>query len=80
MYVIKESELVLQGTRNNFDVVWDIPVYKTKISDDNFMTQIINATLRIIQESRTARLINRPDNHTSQELKTPSPRTLCNVF
>jgi len=46
------------------------------ISDDD----ITNPALYIKQESRTAYLINRPDNRTSQEIKTTSPRTFCNEF
>ena len=51
MYVIKEDELILQGTRNKLNGLWNIPVYKTKINDDNFKTSITNAALYIKQET-----------------------------
>ena len=47
MYVIKDNELILQGTRKKLDGLWDIPVYKIEITTDNFKTPKTNAALYI---------------------------------
>ena len=36
MYVIKDKELILQGTRNKLDGLWDIPVYKKELNSNIF--------------------------------------------
>ena len=34
-YAIKQNEIILEGTRNHFDGLWDILVTKKKIIPDN---------------------------------------------
>ena len=36
MITVKEDEVILEGKRNNSDGIWDIPVYKTEISQNNY--------------------------------------------
>jgi len=39
--------MILQGTRNKLDGLWDILVYKTEINTDSFKTPETNAALYI---------------------------------
>ena len=33
---IKDNKIVLKGTRNKKDGLWDIPIYKTDITESNY--------------------------------------------
>ena len=69
MYVIKDKELILQGTRNKLDGLWDIPVYKTELNSDNFGKPPTSAALYIEQDNRTGTLINKPAAIKEKQVK-----------
>ena len=80
MHVIKDKELILQGTRKKLDGLWDVPVYKTELSSDNFGTTTTNAALYIKQETRAAKLFNKPAINKKEQFKTSTSNTFCTEF
>ena len=38
LYAVKDAELVLEGTRNLNDHLWDIPVQRKTVASDNYAT------------------------------------------
>ena len=36
MFVVKDKHIIMQGTRNSNDGLWDIPIHKTKLQHDNY--------------------------------------------
>ena len=36
MFVVKDKHIIMQGTRNSNDGLWDIPIYKTKLQHNNY--------------------------------------------
>jgi len=60
MYVIKDKELILHGTRNKLHGIWDVPGYNTELNSDNLGTPTLNTALYIKQDTRIVKLINKP--------------------
>ena len=60
IHVIKDKELILQGTRKKLDGLWDIPVYKTELNSNNFGKPPTSAALYIKQDNRTTTIIRKP--------------------
>ena len=80
MFVIKDTELILQGTRKKLDGLWDAPAYKIKLISDNLGTPTVNETLYIKQDTRITKLINKPATNKKEPFKTSTFNTFCTEF
>ena len=45
LYAVKDKELIIQGVRNKTDGLWDIPVTKRQVQQDNFIPPSSHAAL-----------------------------------
>ena len=45
MIAVKEDEVILEGKRSNSDGLWDIPVYKTDISQNNYRSPLSHPSM-----------------------------------
>ena len=45
LLAIKEKQMILEGSRNYSDGLWDIPIYKTDIQKDNYHTPNIHPSI-----------------------------------
>ena len=50
MYAIKENEVILQGTQNYTNGLWDILIKKSAIQITNYVELMTHATLYIIKD------------------------------
>ena len=59
--VVKNNKIVLQGTRNKKDDLWDIPIYKKNITEANFESPKTHSGLYLSlrKKKRTAHRIVR---------------------
>ena len=42
LYTVKRNQIILEGDRNSTDGLWDIPIYKTKFSSQNYELSTIH--------------------------------------
>ena len=72
LVVIKEKKIILQGTRNHTDDLWDIPIHKNNISPQNYKTPPIHAGL--YQTNSLVPKTGKIDNPT-RKIRPPKPRS-----
>ena len=51
--VIKDNKLVLEGTRNKKDDLWDIPIYKTTMTESNYEEPKTHSGMYLLQKKQT---------------------------
>ena len=77
--VIKNKEIILRGTRNRIDDLWDIPIEKTSITSDNFKQQKIHPNMyhsrtisqMALNKTNNGQNITATAKNSRQKRKTP---------
>ena len=63
--VLKDNKMVLEGTKNKNDDLWDIPIYKTTITESNYKEPKTHSGMYLSQK--------KPNNVNVIVEKTPQP-------
>ena len=74
LMAVKETQVILEGSRNCSDGMWDIPVYKTNIQDANYATPKIHPSIYPTRNKEAANFIltnNKQIHCKSEDLKIP---------
>ena len=71
LYVLKNNQLILKGTWNHTNNLWDIPIQKTNITENNYLTPTTHAALYHQPQN------NPPPNTPKQ--KNPTKRIQVNT-
>ena len=67
---IKDNKIVLEGTRNKKDGLWDIPIYKTEITESNYEEPTTHSGMYMAKRNE-----NKISSVTRKLPRPPKPRT-----
>ena len=74
LLAIKEKQVILEGSRNYSDGLWDITIYKTNIQDSNYFTPKIHLSIYPSRNEEAINCIitnNKQIYQKSEEFKLP---------